>query len=64
VRALAERHTDRTLVVPAKLFGELAVLPAGMGMLAVVPVLAAASTAPADFCLLLECVRQREAARG
>ena len=31
-------HADRTLVVPATLFAELAVLPAGVGMLAVVPV--------------------------
>ncbi len=57
VRLLAERHPDRTLVVPAKLLGELAVLPAGVGVLAVVPALAPASTLAADFCLLLEDVQ-------
>jgi TrmH family RNA methyltransferase len=57
VRLLAERHADRTLVVTAKLLGELTVLPAGVGMLAVVPALAATSTAPAEFCMLLEDVQ-------
>ena len=36
-RALAARDPARTLVVPTALFAELATLPAGVGMLAVVP---------------------------
>ena len=59
--ALAERHADRTLIVPAKLFAELAVLPAGVGMIAVVPVPpqpSAATERPGapgvDFCVLLD----------
>ena len=36
VRALVERHSERTLIVPDALFGELATLPAGVGLLAVV----------------------------
>ncbi len=60
--ALAERYADRTLIVPAKLFAELAVLPAGVGIIAVVPVPpppASMSTgspgAPgSDFCVLLD----------
>ncbi len=56
-RALAERHADRTLVVSAKLLAELAVLPADVGMLAVVPVPRPAAGAAADFCLLLDDVQ-------
>jgi TrmH family RNA methyltransferase len=57
VRVLAARHADRTLVVPAKLFAELAVLPADVGMLAVVPVVRPSAIAPAEFCLLLDDVQ-------
>lgn len=57
VRALAERHSGRALVVPASLFGELATLPAGVGMLAVIAALRPVSTAAADFCLLLDDVQ-------
>ncbi len=58
VRALAERAPARTLVVPAALFAELATLPAGVGLLAVVPTPAPASAAAAaDFCLLLDDVQ-------
>jgi RNA methyltransferase, TrmH family len=57
VRALAERHADRTLVVTAKLLSELAVLPAGVGVLAVVTAPKPAAVAPGDFCLLLDDVQ-------
>ncbi len=56
-RALAEAYAARTLVVPAKLLSELTVLPAGVGMLAVVPALRPAITAPGDFCLLIDDVQ-------
>ena len=56
-RALAEHHADRALVVSAKLLSELAVLPADVGMLAVVPVLRPAAGAAGDFCLLLDDVQ-------
>jgi len=55
--ALAERHADRTLVVPNGLFAELAVLPAGVGMIAVVPVPQPPDAAPTDFCVLLDDVQ-------
>jgi len=55
--ALAERHADRTLIVPSKLFAELAVLPAGVGMIAVVPVPPQPVSAPTDFCVLLDDVQ-------
>jgi TrmH family RNA methyltransferase len=57
VRALAQRHAELTMVVTAKLLSELAVLPADVGVLAVVPVPRPASAAPADFCLLLDDVQ-------
>jgi TrmH family RNA methyltransferase len=57
IAALAERFADRTLVVPARLFAELATLPAGVGILALVATPRAAASAPADFCLLLEDVQ-------
>ncbi len=57
VRALAERHSDRTLIVPASLFGDFATLPAGVGMLAVVATPTAGSPDPAGFCLLLDDVQ-------
>jgi TrmH family RNA methyltransferase len=55
--ALAERHADRTLIVPTGLFAELAVLPAGVGMIAVVPVPPPPAAAPTDFCVLLDDVQ-------
>jgi TrmH family RNA methyltransferase len=54
VRALAARAPGRTLVVPPALFTELATLPAGVGVLAVVPTPPESAAAPADFCLLLD----------
>jgi len=57
VRALADRHGDRTLVVPPALFAELATLPVGIGMLAVVAAPRPPDCAPADFCLLLDEVQ-------
>lgn len=57
IAALAERYGDRTLVVPARLFAELATLPAGVGILALVTTPTPAAAAPADFCLLLEDVQ-------
>ena len=57
VRALANRHADRTLIVPAALFGELATLPAGVGMMAVVATPTAGPPDPAGFCLLLDDVQ-------
>ncbi len=56
-RALAERHAQRTLVLSAKFLSELAVLPADVGMLAVVPVVRPVAGPPADFCLLLDDVQ-------
>ena len=57
MRALAEAHADRTLVVTAKFLSELTALPAGVGVLAVVPTLRPATTAPGEFCLLLDDVQ-------
>ncbi len=57
VRALVDRHAERTLVVPPKLFGELAVLPAGVGVLAVVRAPRPAGAEVGNFCLLLEDVQ-------
>ena len=57
VHALAAREPARTLVVPTALFAELATLPVGVGMLAVVPTPTSAPPAPADFCLLLDDVQ-------
>jgi RNA methyltransferase, TrmH family len=54
VRALVARASARTLIVPPALFAELATLPAGVGMLAVVPTPQSSGAAPADFCLLLD----------
>ncbi len=56
-RSLAERFGPRTLIVSAKLLSELAVLPADVGMLAVVPVVRPAPGAAAEFCLLLDDVQ-------
>jgi RNA methyltransferase, TrmH family len=65
VRALAERHPDKVLVVPAKLFGEIAALPSGVAVLAVVRTPrptdadsgADCGADRGDFCLLLEDVQ-------
>jgi TrmH family RNA methyltransferase len=55
--ALAQRAPGRTLVVPTSLFAELAAIPVGVGMLAVVPTPPPADTPPADFCLLVDDVQ-------
>jgi TrmH family RNA methyltransferase len=57
VAALARRFDERTLVVPAALFHEMAVLPAEVGLLAVVPAPVRAVTPGRSFCLLLEDVQ-------
>jgi RNA methyltransferase, TrmH family len=57
VRALALIDPAHTLVVPTTLFAELATLPAGVGVLAVVPTPLPSGAAPADFCLLLDDVQ-------
>ncbi len=57
VRELAERFAERALVVPTRLFAELAVLPAAVGLLAVVIAPQPGATPPGDFCLLLEGVQ-------
>lgn len=56
-RSLVERHSARTLVVPAALFAEFATVPAAVGLLAVVTTPAVASGAPGAFCLLLDDVQ-------
>jgi TrmH family RNA methyltransferase len=56
-RALADANPARTLVVARTLFDELANLPAGVGMLAVVPAPKPRGAAPVDFCLLLDDVQ-------
>jgi len=56
-RAIAARDPAHTLIVPAALFAELSTLPAGVGMLAVVPTPRPPAPAPADFCLLLDDVQ-------
>jgi hypothetical protein len=57
VRALAERHASRTLVVSDSLFAGIAALPASVGVLAVVATPRPALAAGADFCLLLDGVQ-------
>jgi len=57
VRTLASRYEDRVVVVTSRLLSELAVLPADVGMLAVVPALRPQAAAPADFCLLLDDIQ-------
>ena len=54
VEALCRRFDERTLVVPAALFGAIAVLPAGVGMLAVVPTPHSPASDGGAFCVLLE----------
>jgi TrmH family RNA methyltransferase len=57
IAPLAQRFDDRTLVVPEPMFDELAVLPSGVAMLAVVPTPRAPASQGASFCLLLEDVQ-------
>jgi len=57
VNALALRYGERVLVVTPKLLAELAVLPAGVGVLAVVPALHPVPGPGADFCLLLDDIQ-------
>lgn len=57
VRSLAERLSDRAMIVPAALFGELATLPAGVGVMAVVAPPVAGVPAPSGFCLMLDDVQ-------
>lgn len=56
-RRLAERFDARTIVVPAPLFDEIALLPAGVGMLAVVGTPKPSPSDAGDFCLLLDGVQ-------
>lgn len=56
-RAIVARGLERTLVVPAALFADLATLPSGVGMLAVVPTPQSSAAAAAEFCLLLDDVQ-------
>lgn len=56
-RRLAERFDARTLIVPEALFDEIAVLPAGVGMLAVASTPKPAPDDAGDFCLLLDGVQ-------
>jgi TrmH family RNA methyltransferase len=57
VHALAERYASRAMIVPASVFDELAALPVGVGVLAVVATLTAGDPAPEGFCLLLDDVQ-------
>ena len=57
VAALAQRAPERTLVVPHELFGEMATLPADVGLLAVVATPRPAPNVTPDFALLLEDVQ-------
>ncbi|GIK87126.1 MAG: RNA methyltransferase [Betaproteobacteria bacterium] len=57
VCALARRFDDRALVVPAPLFHEMAVLPAEVGVLAVVPAPRVPLSPGGAFCLLLDEVQ-------
>jgi RNA methyltransferase, TrmH family len=57
IRDLAERHSDRTLIVSIALFAELATLPAEIGVLAVITTPTAGPPAPCDFCLLIDDVQ-------
>jgi RNA methyltransferase, TrmH family len=57
VNALALRYAERVVVVTEKLLSELAVLPAGVGMLAVVPARKPDPAPAGDFCLLLDDIQ-------
>jgi len=57
IEALCRRFGERTLVVPEALFGSIAVLPAGVGVLAVVPTPRLPASEGGDFCILLDGVQ-------
>ena len=57
VRALAERQSGRTLIVPESLFAATASLPADVGVLAVVVTPRPPALGFADFCLLVDDVQ-------
>jgi TrmH family RNA methyltransferase len=57
IAALSRRFADRTLVVPEAVFGSLSVLPAGVGVLAVVPTPRPPAADGGDFCILLDAVQ-------
>lgn len=57
VDALARRFATTALVVPTRVFAELAALPAGVGIIAVVDTPGGAAEGRSDFCLLLEDVQ-------
>lgn len=57
VRALVDRYADRAIVVPGALFDEIATLPAGVGMLAVVATPTTTSPGRANFSLLVDDVQ-------
>ena len=57
IEALVRRIDPVVVVVPATLFARLASLPAGVGMIAVVPTPRAEPQGPDDFCVLLEDVQ-------
>jgi len=57
VRALVDRHSERSLVVPDALFGEIATLPAAVGVLAVIDTPVPRLPLQVDFCLLVDDVQ-------
>ena len=57
VAALVRRFDERALIVSEALFAELAVLPAGVGVLAVVPAPRVPLSPGGDLCLLLDDVQ-------
>ncbi|MEP7205703.1 MAG: RNA methyltransferase [Casimicrobiaceae bacterium] len=57
VDALAQRFATKTLVVPIRVFADLAALPIGVGIIAVVDAPRGVAEGPSDFCLLLEDVQ-------
>jgi len=57
VRALTDRYAGLTLVVPPGLFAEMATIPSGIGVIAVVATPDAGAPGPSDFCLLLDDVQ-------
>src|SRR5687768_17407458 len=57
VKALVDRFESRAIVVPDALLDDIAALPAGVGMLAVVATPQASAHASGDFVLLLDDVQ-------
>ena len=57
VAALAARDAESVLILPPALFRDLATLPAGVGLLAVVATPQPAHSTAGNFCLLLEDVQ-------